>query len=284
MKIRSISILIAVLVALFVPSISFGQLDQGQPDTAIILTNRPDVAGNDSIFIVEIWAWHDVVPIFPTVGFKWSSDKLILDSAKINPAYSAIFTNTFFYDGNIGNSNTNNRAMFSGLNFSNTGVSPTGSRYLVSTHYFHITPKWQASDEITVDTAAWDAGSEMLFLDPVSGDQWAPVYAYGSTPIRVLDPSDVGDGNGLPATYSLGQNYPNPFNPETAVNFSLEKAGEYTFTVYNVIGQVVDQVKGMGSVGHNEIHWNGSNQSSGVYFYRLESGNFAETKKMMLVK
>jgi hypothetical protein len=283
MKMKLISSIIVLGVALFLPVFSQAQ-DAGQPDTAIIMTSRPEAGGNDSMFVVEIWAWHDATDILPTIGFKWDSEKLTLDSAKVNPAFSSIFLFVFFYDSDIATSNANNRALISGANLSNSGITPQGARYLVSTYYFTISPKWDVADEFMVDSAAWDDGSELLFTEPSSGAQWTPVWAYGDIPVRVQDPSDAGSSTNLPATYSLRQNYPNPFNPETVIEFSLEKAGNYTFTVYNVIGQVVDRIEGLGEVGQNEVHWNGSNQSSGVYFYKLQAGDFTETKKMMLVK
>lgn len=284
MKIKLICSIIVLAVAVFLPVFAQAQTDPGQRDTAIVMTSRPEAGANDSIFIVEIWAWHDAVDILPTIGFKWDSEKLTLDSAKVNPTFASLFTFVFFYDGSKALSNTNNRALISGANLTNSGITPQGARYHVSTYYFTISPKWDVADEFMVDSSGWDDGSELLFTEPSAGNQWTPVWAYGTTPVHVLDPSDVGDQNGLPAVYSLSQNYPNPFNPETVIEFSLQQAGEYNFTVYNVIGQVVYEISGMGSVGNNDIHWNGSNQSSGVYFYKLEAGNYTETKKMMLVK
>jgi len=100
-------------------------------------------------------------------------------------------------------------------------------------------------------------------------------------------------GNGNPATpdsYSLSQNYPNPFNPSTTIRFSLPSAGEAKIEVYNVLGRLVSvPFDGYASAGTNEVMWNGKNNSgapvaSGIYFYRLISGNYTETRKMTLLK
>ena len=94
---------------------------------------------------------------------------------------------------------------------------------------------------------------------------------------------DVADSQ-LPTSFALAQNYPNPFNPSTIVAFDMPKRSEYNLTIYNVLGQVVDQFDGTADAGTVEIEWNASVYSSGVYFYKLTAGDFTETKKMLLVK
>ncbi len=101
----------------------------------------------------------------------------------------------------------------------------------------------------------------------------------------VDDPDDV-----LPEGVFLSQNYPNPFNSSTIIMYSLPIWAHTSLSVYNVLGQriaiLVDQPLSRGSYTAN---WNGRNSSgrpvaSGVYFYRLESGNFTDTRKMVLLK
>ncbi|MCS6988479.1 MAG: T9SS type A sorting domain-containing protein, partial [Chloroherpetonaceae bacterium] len=89
----------------------------------------------------------------------------------------------------------------------------------------------------------------------------------------------------LPFEYALDQNYPNPFNPVTTIQFSLEKAGRTTLEIYNALGQkVATLVDGDLNAGAHRYQWNASGLSSGIYFYRLRSGNFVATKKMLLVR
>ena len=89
----------------------------------------------------------------------------------------------------------------------------------------------------------------------------------------------------LPKTYSLSQNYPNPFNPSTTIKFSLPHSGKVTLKIYNILGQVVETlVSERLTAGVYKYEWNASNLSSSVYFYRLETGKFVETKKMLLLK
>ncbi len=88
-----------------------------------------------------------------------------------------------------------------------------------------------------------------------------------------------------PEAYSLHQNYPNPFNPTTTIQFSLERAGKTVLEVYDILGRkVTTLVNQQMKAGAHIINWNARNYASGVYFYRLQSGNFTRVKKMMLVK
>ena len=88
-----------------------------------------------------------------------------------------------------------------------------------------------------------------------------------------------------PTNFSLDQNYPNPFNPETTIEFKLEKAGYTILEVYNINGQLVTTLlEGPMSGGHHQVKFNGKYLPSGIYFYKLTSGNFTEIKKMALLK
>ncbi|MEN8194048.1 MAG: LamG-like jellyroll fold domain-containing protein, partial [Bacteroidota bacterium] len=89
----------------------------------------------------------------------------------------------------------------------------------------------------------------------------------------------------IPVTYSLDQNYPNPFNPSTTIQFGLPKASDVKVTVYNAIGQVVEElVNGHLNAGYHKLNFNASNISSGIYFYRITAGDFVNVKKMILLK
>ena len=94
----------------------------------------------------------------------------------------------------------------------------------------------------------------------------------------------------IPDDYFLSPNYPNPFNPVTTIAFGLPSAGRVRLEVFNLLGQkVVVLVDERMPAGVHEISWHGNNDdgvavSSGVYFYRLETAGFSETRKMLLIK
>jgi len=99
-----------------------------------------------------------------------------------------------------------------------------------------------------------------------------------------------------PCNYVLSQNYPNPFNPSTTINYTIAETGSVTLKVYNIIGVevavLVDEYQAAGNyqvefaAGGGSAFRDGNNRllPSGVYFYRLEAGNYSRTMKMNLVK
>ncbi len=96
--------------------------------------------------------------------------------------------------------------------------------------------------------------------------------------------------NKVPAAFALDQNYPNPFNPTTTIGFSLPKSENVRILIYNSIGQLVKTlVDNHFSAGSYKVTWDGRNVSgssvsSGVYFYKLTTKGFSQTRKMLLMK
>ncbi len=90
---------------------------------------------------------------------------------------------------------------------------------------------------------------------------------------------------GKPKQFALEQNYPNPFNPTTTISYQLPVASQVSLKVFDVLGrEVMTLVNGRQDAGVYNLSLNAATLSSGIYFYRLQSGNFVQTKKMMLVK
>jgi len=91
--------------------------------------------------------------------------------------------------------------------------------------------------------------------------------------------------NNLPSKFVLEQNYPNPFNPTTTVKYSIPNSGNVTLKVYDVLGnEVATLVNEERPAGVYEVEFDASRLSSGIYFYKLLSGVFISTKKMILIK
>ena len=89
----------------------------------------------------------------------------------------------------------------------------------------------------------------------------------------------------IPSLFSLSQNYPNPFNPITKIRFDLPKNVNVKLTIYDMLGREVETiVNEQLNAGSYEVNWDGTKYTSGVYYYRLNAGEFVETKKMILVK
>ena len=140
------------------------------------------------------------------------------------------------------------------------------------------------------------------------GDNWNPVVENLSVPLTAIHFKDgygwaVG-GNGLilkttdgttwvnqktgkayPSEYKLFQNYPNPFNPTTKIEFSIPKSELVTLKIYNLLGQEVQTlVSKRMNAGAYKYDWDAATLANGIYIYRLEAGDFTETKKMVLIK
>jgi outer membrane protein assembly factor BamB len=127
-------------------------------------------------------------------------------------------------------------------------------------------------------------------IGEVDGD-WTMVggnrYGYGSYIPGLNEPSTDIKNNSYfqPGKFELHQNYPNPFNPTTTIKYDLKVAGFVSLKVFDIIGQEVASVVSKNQkAGSYQINFNASNLSSGLYIYRLESGTFAQSKKMMLLK
>jgi len=139
----------------------------------------------------------------------------------------------------------------------------------------------------------------LFFLDDDSFGCFSGQTPYGSNAggtsmyaaIKIdFSTASTDDNTVTPSVARLSQNYPNPFNPSTTVAYNLNEAGEVSIEIYNIKGQkvctLVDDYK---DVGRHTIQWNGrddKNQSvsSGVYFYKMKSGVYTDTKKMILLK
>ena len=92
-------------------------------------------------------------------------------------------------------------------------------------------------------------------------------------------------GKDVPTSFKLSQNYPNPFNPVTNIQFSIPENSFATLMVYDYLGREIQTLfSGLKTAGTYEISFNGSTLSSGVYYYKLTTDKFTETKKMILAK
>jgi hypothetical protein len=136
------------------------------------------------------------------------------------------------------------------------------------------------------DKATHDLRDGMLIYSPVNTtdaswqDMWRWTYTWTGT-----GPNSVPVSAQVTRSFELDQNYPNPFNPATQIRFSLATAGHTTLKVYDVLGRVVATlIDGYQEAGSQTVVFNGKNLSSGLYFYKIESGSFNAVKKMMLVK
>ena len=104
---------------------------------------------------------------------------------------------------------------------------------------------------------------------------------YGDTTLSGINLT----GNILPEVFALSQNYPNPFNPKTIINYELPITNFVSVKVYNALGnEVTTLVNEKQNAGRYSVEFSGESLPSGIYFYKLEAGDFVETKRMVLLK
>ena len=94
----------------------------------------------------------------------------------------------------------------------------------------------------------------------------------------------------IPSEYSISQNYPNPFNPITTLQYDLPEESFVNVAIYDMLGNVVNNLVNTNqSSGYKSVQWNATNNqgepvSAGVYLYKIQAGDFVDTKKMILLK
>ncbi len=147
---------------------------------------------------------------------------------------------------------------------------------------------WQSWKPITIANVPLKAGKQILRIEidtdtPSEKSNWLFSLNY----IQVMNSGSTGvlENISVPNAFSLGQNYPNPFNPSTTISYQLPVRCMVSLKLYNILGrEVAALVNEEKSSGNFKIDFNAGNLPSGVYFYKLQAGNFVETKKMILLR
>jgi len=103
--------------------------------------------------------------------------------------------------------------------------------------------------------------------------------------VLALAPVSVDEEPNMPSGYYLSQNYPNPFNASTMISFNLSEPSDVRVEIFDLLGRgIVTLLNELKQAGEHQVVWNAGDQPSGVYFYKMETGNISETRKMVLMK
>ena len=114
---------------------------------------------------------------------------------------------------------------------------------------------------------------------------WFCLGEFGSVSYTYAPATGINDDFSSVNSYSLSNNYPNPFNPSTKISYTIPKRSNVNIKVFNLLGsEVVELINDEVEAGSYDIEFNAVKLPSGVYFYRIQSGNFIDTKKMILLK
>lgn len=251
--------------------------------------------GFNSIFFHNTftgWAsgWHGNVYKTTNGGINWIS---------YNTGSTKNFMSVFFASLNTGWLTGQDGAIFKSTNGGINWISQQsgGNNYLRKSFFVNEVKGWAVGDYNKIISTTngglnWQQQhmgtfdsyfSSVNFINQntgwVSGDRYILKTTNGG--ITALEPIN----NLIPKTFFLSQNYPNPFNPTTKIKFDIPKSSFTKVIIYHLLGmEVTTLVSEELQAGTYEADWDASNFSSGIYFYKLIAGDYAETKKMVLLK
>ena len=157
---------------------------------------------------------------------------------------------------------------------------------------------WDVTDPAApMNTASWSDGLDYHSLIESGGNtymvgetRWENVYQNGITKVSVGVVDRDESFSEIPLRFYLKQNYPNPFNPVTTIDFVLEQSADVSLTIYDIRGRTIASLEqGFLQRGKYQLQWDGTSDggqqlSTGIYFCRLEAGDFSQTIKMVCLK
>jgi hypothetical protein len=208
------------------------------------------------------------------IGKYIKASSLVPDSAALYPGTWAVGFTPLWFTGNGNN-----------LGYSNVGP---GNDYVFAfprATQFDWTPY---TLDVQVPTAVNAKALEVRLH--VYARFTGTIYFDDLTVEVVGTTTSVPKNDGMPSVFELTQNYPNPFNPSTKIQYGLPREGNVVLVIYNVLGQkvrtLVDDAR---AAGRYEITWDGKDDhgkslGSGLYLYRLETGQFSLVQKMLMLK
>jgi hypothetical protein len=176
---------------------------------------------------------------------------------------------------------------------------PSGTTYgLWSVHFTNVNTGWAVGSAGTILKTtnggdAWTSQSSGINhnLKSIHFNDNNTGWAVGSagTILKTTNGGitfiNEGEIDKVPTEFILSQNYPNPFNPSTKITYTIPSRSDVNIKVFNLLGsEVAELVKGEMEAGNHDVEFNAANLPSGVYFYRMQAGNFIGTKKMLLLK
>jgi hypothetical protein len=141
-------------------------------------------------------------------------------------------------------------------------------------------------NSVTIDTIQYFAPRFDFdgFQRPNPVDIYFDMGAY-ELPYAQTEPNSINENYYISKKFTLSQNYPNPFNPRTIINYELPITNYVDLSVFNLLGQnVATLVNEHQQAGYHQVEWDASGFASGIYYYRIEAGNFTETRKMIYLK
>jgi hypothetical protein len=153
-------------------------------------------------------------------------------------------------------------------NFSRKGLTFITTTMEHYSHEFEMEEESESNSQVVVNVGGSDIG---IVIDNIS--------------LKVPVTSVKAQNERIPKKFELGNNYPNPFNPKTIINYNLPITHFVDISIYNLIGQkVATLISENKNAGYHQVEWDATSFASGVYYYRIQAGDFQDVKKMILIR
>ncbi|PWB67860.1 hypothetical protein C3F09_12660, partial [candidate division GN15 bacterium] len=257
------------------------QPDPLRPDSLWIVSTQ-GYAG--SIVAVDVDLFNEKNLQAIGLALTWGTDRLTVDSISVDGTRgSTAVSRTLSTNGAL-------HQMFAELQFADLSPLPPGTG-TVARLWFNIDPACPETT-ITIDTTTYGF-IQKSYLQLTSADgsiQFMPLFRSGEINVKIGTGITEGPGSTLPTSFRLEQNFPNPFNPSTEIRYALPHACRVKIDVFDMLGRNVrtlvdaQQTAGTHQVTFDGRARDGSALATGIYFYRIEAGIYAKTRKMLLLK
>ncbi|MBN2789360.1 MAG: T9SS type A sorting domain-containing protein [Candidatus Delongbacteria bacterium] len=253
-------------------------------------------------------SWTDFIDVSEgCINSKSTADNILLEGdgtihIVIDDGISRDYDRTLYKKGNISNLNIWTQAELINVNGSawwkyifidqNGSINILEDNDIDNEFLHHVknqsvwqTYNCQIDDSITMNDFYLEYRNNHIYLtynttEEILGNFYTKIYF-----IKKEIETGIENSDEIVMNYELAQNYPNPFNPVTTIKFDLAETGNVKLSVFNINGQVVKElVNGRYNAGYHSVNFDASRLNSGLYFYRLDSGNRTYVKKMLLTK
>jgi hypothetical protein len=220
----------------------------------------------------------------PNVVTYIFSRKPILDVNVANITLGLIASNLAHRDTTISISNTGYPADTIRVRIDSVNVSPSTA---LAVHPTVFQLPGQGSKACTLSVSPGLLSPNIIFAPKIIVDSDS---GFGQKHFEIvvrfrIVTTDIADKAAIPTRYGLEQNYPNPFNPATTIRYALPHRSQVLLAVFNTLGQqVATLVQGQQEAGAYDVKFDGSILASGVYFCRIQAGDYVATKKLLLMK
>ncbi|MCP4683872.1 MAG: T9SS type A sorting domain-containing protein [bacterium] len=272
-------------VETFVPEVIPGFLDLKETPSSF------DSVWIDSVGVeaglpveVAIHAYNERPLAEADIVLNWGSAYLIYDSTSFAGTRGITATRTV-------QPSISQRTLYISLEYGSALPLDSGSGILAVMHFTAAPASPDTLIEIDSTTVGLVTDTEFQLTDLDGGVRFTPLFTSGLVEIKTSTGiEDITPDGLLPEEYALSQNYPNPFNPSTQIELSLPTAGLVELEVFNVLGRKVRRlINEKLPAGVHRIEFDGRSDSgkrvaSGVYFYRIQTEDFVQSRKMILLK